>query len=76
MTVVLPRGLEKKISDLKKIKGEGWDKELEKAIDAILAEDLLLTPNPKQKLTEAQAIKEASKAVKQYRAQTKREKST
>jgi hypothetical protein len=33
------------------------------------AEKLLLTPNPKQKLTEAQAIKEASKAVREYRAQ-------
>lgn len=66
--MVLPRGLEKKISDLQKIKGKGWDKELERAIDAILAEDLLLTPNPKQKLTEAQAIKEASKAVKEDRA--------
>ncbi|GIW32849.1 hypothetical protein [Meiothermus sp.] len=75
MTVVLPRGLEKKISDLQKIKDKGWDKEIEKAIDAILAEDLLLSPNPKQKLTEAQAIKEASKAVKQYRARTKRGKS-
>ncbi|MCX7784493.1 MAG: hypothetical protein N2318_12730 [Meiothermus sp.] len=39
MMVVLPQKLEKKISQLKKIQGKGWDKKLEKAIDALLAEN-------------------------------------
>ncbi|MDT7918966.1 MAG: hypothetical protein RQ868_00070 [Meiothermus sp.] len=75
MMVVLPRGLEKKISDLKKIKGKGWYKELERAIDIILAENLLLTSNPKQELTEAQAIEEAGKSVKAHRTRNRRGKS-
>ncbi len=73
--MVLPRGLEKKISDLKKIKGKGWYRELERAIDIILAENLLLTSNPKQELTEAQAIEEAGKAVKAHRILNRRGKS-
>lgn len=70
--LALPRGLEKKIADLKKIKGKGWDRELEKAIDIMLAESLLLRANPHQERSEEQAIEEASKAVKAYRASRKR----
>lgn len=44
MVVLLPEKLGKKISDLKRAKGKGWEKELARAIDVILAEDLLLTP--------------------------------
>ncbi|MCX8088989.1 MAG: hypothetical protein ACK40N_08705 [Meiothermus ruber] len=73
--LALPRGLEKKISDLKKIKGKGWDRELEKATDIMLAESLLLSANPNQERTEEQAIEEASKAVKAYRSSRKKSKS-
>lgn len=73
--LALPRGLEKKISDLKKIKGKGWDRELEKAIDIMLAESLLLSASPNQERSEEQAIEEASKAVKAYRASRKKGKS-
>jgi hypothetical protein len=39
MMVLLPNELGKKISELKKAKGKRWDKELEKAIDALLTEE-------------------------------------
>ncbi|MCL6528101.1 MAG: hypothetical protein K6T57_14650 [Thermaceae bacterium] len=71
MVVLLPNELGKKIADFKKAKGKGWEKELAKAIDVLMAEELLLTPNPKQKLTETQAIKEATQAVREYRARRK-----
>jgi hypothetical protein len=82
--VVLSNDLSKKISAFKKARGKDWDKELGKAIDSLLAdykavlaaEELLLTPKPGQKLTEAQAIREAVSAVKKYRAQGKKSKQT